>query len=324
MKRMFLIDYENVTRSGLEGVESLTSVDTVVVFYNSTSTIPIDLLVKINKSEASFDWIGLKIPGLNALDLQLTTFLGETISKVRLEDDYTVFIVSKDNGYDSAIKMAFERFGVLVSKAQSISSCKDYTQNKFDNELYNSIASVLKENRYYEFLSYTGLIENSVLTSKGYKDVLQNKINCLPKKLISLISDKFCLKEKESVIENKVEVCIERVPDEEVLDFKDTSIFDVNAIKPSQISLLMHENLKRKFLKFKEDGATEFSMVLVSKCKSFKINYETNYKEVCYPVTTKKYGLSIQVSLQFIKQLRDVNEDAFNKLLRRLSNKHRV
>ncbi len=98
----YLIDFENVGSDGLNGVEQLTEKDTVVIFYSTNSNrISIEMHRIICKSSAVFEYQEITVGGRNALDFQLSTYLGFLLSQ---NNNDTFFIISKDHGFEHVIK----------------------------------------------------------------------------------------------------------------------------------------------------------------------------------------------------------------------------
>lgn len=100
MKRIFLIDYENVSDSGLDGFFDLTSEDAVYLFFTvNACKIGIEFVDQLRKHAdcASLRFIRAAT-GNQALDFQLSSFLGGLIAE-HPEKDCAFFIISKDRGY---------------------------------------------------------------------------------------------------------------------------------------------------------------------------------------------------------------------------------
>lgn len=97
----FLIDYENVGESGMDGVEHLYDTDMLEVFYSKCcekmSRKTMDFILK---SGCGFQTYKLKKTGKNALDFYIVSRVGEMFGT-----SYTgkLVIVSRDRGY-SAVK----------------------------------------------------------------------------------------------------------------------------------------------------------------------------------------------------------------------------
>ena len=100
---VYLIDYENVNFSGLEGVAALNEGDEVVLFYSdSSSTIPMNLHIDVQKSGAAMRYIEIKKTAKNYLDFQLAALSGYLVGTT----DQTEFIViSRDTGFDSVLDL---------------------------------------------------------------------------------------------------------------------------------------------------------------------------------------------------------------------------
>ena len=96
MKRLFLIDFENVSDSGLDGFCDLFRDDAVILFYTpKTGKISIDFIRAVQFASDRADLRFEKVSGGNqALDLQMSTYLGSI-----LEDNTEYYIISKDKGY---------------------------------------------------------------------------------------------------------------------------------------------------------------------------------------------------------------------------------
>lgn len=103
MRRFFLVDYENVSDSGLHGFFDLTGDDTVALFYTQNANkISIDFFEIAMRSDKAANIAFIKVnPGNQALDLQLASYLGALMASA--EDDCAFYIVSKDKGFQCLI-----------------------------------------------------------------------------------------------------------------------------------------------------------------------------------------------------------------------------
>ena len=116
---IFLIDYENVNSIGLNGIDLLTKDDRVYLFYSeNANSINIDIMNIIVKGNFSFKNFKLNKSDKNALDFQLVLFLGTMIKSKKSSTNF--YIISHDNGYQSAIDFAKEQFNVDIKKFDSI------------------------------------------------------------------------------------------------------------------------------------------------------------------------------------------------------------
>lgn len=100
-KRLYLVDYENVSDAGLVGVDQLTGFDAVIIFYGSkVKTIAYESLISITSSKAAIEHLKAEKTAKNYLDFQLTTYLGYKLGNESYEE---VFVISKDSGFDAVV-----------------------------------------------------------------------------------------------------------------------------------------------------------------------------------------------------------------------------
>ncbi len=97
-KRYYLIDYENVHYSGLNGLEKLTEISTVIIFYTQNAeSIPIPFFQKFAECKAKIEFYRVECGEKNALDFQLSTFLGYILGEDKNADCH---VISNDKGYE--------------------------------------------------------------------------------------------------------------------------------------------------------------------------------------------------------------------------------
>ncbi len=95
--KYYLIDYENVNASGLDGIEQISSDDRVVLFYTKhSSKIDLGMFNVLLNISAELTVIEVH-HGKQALDIQLASYVGFLIGTEGLESEY--YIISKDKGY---------------------------------------------------------------------------------------------------------------------------------------------------------------------------------------------------------------------------------
>ncbi len=118
---IYLIDYENVNLSGLRGIETLTEMDRVYVFYGANAGyIPFEKHIMIAKARAEVTYLRVDRSGKNYLDFQLATYSGYLVAMYS-EREYV--IVSRDTGFDSIVNfwnMDPEQRGVHFSRREAI------------------------------------------------------------------------------------------------------------------------------------------------------------------------------------------------------------
>lgn len=139
-RKYYLVDYENVHAGGLDGIHKLDADSTVCIFYSkNASSLSPDLNIGIRESKAEIKFqhadAGLK----NALDFQLSSYLGEIITENEGKN-CKYFIVSKDSGFASLIPFWREK-GVEVEIVSDISG-KDVFGN---NELAQKVSLLTGE-----------------------------------------------------------------------------------------------------------------------------------------------------------------------------------
>ena len=77
---IFLVDYENVSASGLDGLEKLTEEDVVYIFYTENADrLTFDAHRRLLESRAAVRYYKVESGTKNALDFQLVSFLGYLI-----------------------------------------------------------------------------------------------------------------------------------------------------------------------------------------------------------------------------------------------------
>ena len=136
----YLIDYENVMAKTilLDLLKKAIKEDVIHIFYTKNSnTITFDSLKLIQKSEAIIQIEEVE-DGKQALDMQLSSFLGYLIKGNFNKYDY--YIVSADNDYDSVIKYWQKREETL--KISAIKYNNDNNNSSLKQVIVNKSSSV--------------------------------------------------------------------------------------------------------------------------------------------------------------------------------------
>ncbi len=131
---VYLVDYENVGYSGLEGIASLEPQDTVIIFYNKKQTMPMSVHIKFTNIKCEVIYFQVTASTANALDFQLSTYLGFLTT---LNNDFC--IISKDGGYDAVIKF-WQKRKIKIKRTPSICSTPAPCKIKFEFENINKKA----------------------------------------------------------------------------------------------------------------------------------------------------------------------------------------
>ena len=117
-RKFYLIDYENVNRSGLDGIEMLRKNDTVIIFYSKhADTLSFQLHEKLNDTKADITYFDVDTVGKNALDFQLASYIGYIVGKY---EGSTCYIISHDAGFANVCNF-WRKKGVKISIFPDIS-----------------------------------------------------------------------------------------------------------------------------------------------------------------------------------------------------------
>lgn len=106
IENFFLVDYENVKIDGLNGIENRKKTDSVCIFYSKNADkMSFDLHAVLNNTKAVISTQRVRVGYKNALDFQLTSFLGYAISQCaeKCKKKVDFYIVTKDNGFNCLI-----------------------------------------------------------------------------------------------------------------------------------------------------------------------------------------------------------------------------
>ncbi|MBQ9696748.1 MAG: hypothetical protein IJV58_10050 [Oscillospiraceae bacterium] len=142
--RYFLIDYENVHMAGLQGLEDLRKSDRVIVFYSQNAdSLSFDVMRMISATRAHVDYIKVDTQGRNALDFQLSSYIGFLLGKDR---HCKCYIVSRDKGYNN-VQIFWFKQGEMVRLIPSISERKAVSVKKSDIEDALSVLKLSEEDK---------------------------------------------------------------------------------------------------------------------------------------------------------------------------------
>ena len=120
----YLVDYENVKADGMYGVDQLGKKDCVCIFYSeNASTLTFGLHEKLNQTKGKIALQKVEVGVKNALDFQLSTYLGYLISENEGKNE-TYYIVSEDKGLAILTGYWAER-GENVKTASDIAAAKE-------------------------------------------------------------------------------------------------------------------------------------------------------------------------------------------------------
>jgi len=95
----FLVDFENVRTDGIKDLKGVQEGDAMVVFYSENcKNITLDVLDSIIALKLKYSSFKVKVGTKNALDFQLTSYLGYLIGQSGIDTNY--YIVSDDKGFE--------------------------------------------------------------------------------------------------------------------------------------------------------------------------------------------------------------------------------
>lgn len=117
MKTVYLVDFENVFSSGLDGCEELGMEDQVIIFYTSHAN-RLDLDIISGLGDAKLSAVRAKV-GHQSADMLIASYLGHMLSENKGED-ISYRIISKDSDYDSMIEFWSEREDADITRFDSI------------------------------------------------------------------------------------------------------------------------------------------------------------------------------------------------------------
>lgn len=187
----FYVDYENVHYSGTDGIDELTDREYVFVFYSqNANTMNMDTVKHFLGSRCGIEFIEADLGTANALDFQLVTFLFSGIA----QDDYH-YIISKDHGYDAAVKMG-NRMGIdtvkrFTSIMEAYKHYEKYLKEKEEtNTVENSNVETVEQVVNNENLSGNNSLDEKTTVCKmdeaKYRKMLGEKIKRIVQKTANI------------------------------------------------------------------------------------------------------------------------------------------
>lgn len=136
---LYFVDFENVHSQGLGGVikTELNETDKIIIFYSENAkTMTVDLHRELEKIKAKKEYIKVNVGTANALDFQLSSYLGSCIEK---DKDQRYFIISKDSGFDAVCNFWKGR-GISIERINAVS-----TIDKNKDEIVKALTDTVSE-----------------------------------------------------------------------------------------------------------------------------------------------------------------------------------
>ena len=140
VRRVFIVDFENVGIDGIGNADVLGLEDHVHLFCtrNSAKICP-SVLAGFN----STNLLTHVVPqGDQSVDMHIVTYLGYLIAQKNPKDEF--FIISKDKDYDNVIKFWKDEQGITVKRLERLIPDKKSVKS---NESPNSAAGQLRQNQ---------------------------------------------------------------------------------------------------------------------------------------------------------------------------------
>lgn len=136
---IYLIDYENI--KNLTGISRLSADDTAVIFYSkNANTMTFDTHNELVSSKAKIEYKFVSVGGKNALDFQLSTYLGYLINTVKSKTEFC--IISRDNGFSYLISFWKKEKNIDINLFTDLTG---KTQHNEVEESKSTIRSALKQ-----------------------------------------------------------------------------------------------------------------------------------------------------------------------------------
>ena len=113
--KYYFVDYENVHSEGFIGIDGIAKNDTLYLMYTEQcKTFSLEVLEKIVRRKINLEIYKVGSGSKNALDFQLSSFMGYIIEKNEEKECY-FYIVSKDTGFDHLIDF-WRKKGISVER----------------------------------------------------------------------------------------------------------------------------------------------------------------------------------------------------------------
>ncbi len=167
-KRYYLIDYENVHKTGLHGIDELNKSDNVIIFYSKNADkLPFSLHSQIIETKAKITYFEVDTVGKNALDFQLASYIGYIIGQ---HSKCVCHIISQDAGFENVCNF-WRKYGIKICLTSDISQSKKFDSLK-KSEIKSALSQLELEKEEVEF------IKDILMKNVERYDVPIPKIKC--------------------------------------------------------------------------------------------------------------------------------------------------
>ena len=118
---IYLMDYENV--KSFTGIQSLKKADRIIIFYTkNASSLTFEDHINLKNASVEMEYKKVAV-GKNALDFQLSSYLGFLIG----QGDSDFCIISKDQGFDSIIDFWKNEKGISIKRQECLTNTNSTT-----------------------------------------------------------------------------------------------------------------------------------------------------------------------------------------------------
>ncbi len=167
-KKYYLVDYENVHKTGLHGIDELDKSDNVIIFYSQNADkLPFSLHNQIIETKAKITYFEVDTVGKNALDFQLASYIGYIVGK---HSKCVCFIISNDAGFENVCNF-WRKYGIKICRTSDISQSRKFDSLK-KSEIKSALCELELEKEEFEF------IKDMLLEAVERYDVSIPKIKC--------------------------------------------------------------------------------------------------------------------------------------------------
>jgi len=150
--RRYLVDFENVGTKGLKGISTLKGNDRAIIFYTSHLSKKIRKRLDCN----SFRYIeGVKvIEGRESVDKHILAYMGYLMAEK--SENYEVYVVSNDRGYDRVIEFMNRIAPVWVQRVNQIKHSPE-DESEYGNLPYNKSSKMIEQET-IKWLRFAGFV----------------------------------------------------------------------------------------------------------------------------------------------------------------------
>ncbi len=189
---IFLVDYENVHVEGFNGLSNCSENDLIKIFYTKgADMLTFGLHRRLSETKAKIEYLKVENGSKNALDFQLSSYLGFLIAN-HAEEKY--YIVSKDKGFET-LEQFWKKSPVKHALVTLVSDISLKIEQEVQNQMKNTVQSVLKESSFKDNVNEIIQIIDKYKTKQGIYSALvktyeEKKGAEIYKKIKSLLTEK--------------------------------------------------------------------------------------------------------------------------------------